>query len=140
MIFCDLDHFKSFNQMNAFSRGDELLTLVAAILSSLSEHPWRGYGRDAYRIGGDEFMILLPGKNLQTARDLAEEARLKIRELPTVLGATQADAHPLSARFAVAAWDDGQAPAYPALCEAAERVLRDPPARDAVVTIGHQTP
>jgi len=61
VIFCDLDHLKYFNYENAPSLGDELLRRAATILSSRSEHAWHGHRRHAYRIGGDEFMIRLPG-------------------------------------------------------------------------------
>lgn len=129
LVFCDLDHFANFNHRNGHSRGDELLRLVASVLRSVTEQAARHDERAAYRIGGEEFLILLSGSDLHEAEALAQEARRKIKELPT-----QSEG-PFSARFAIAAWTDGQAPTFASLLDAAEDSLRRSPKRDAVVII-----
>lgn len=70
LLFVDLDHFKSINDSLGHHVGDALLVDVAKrIVEPLSE------GHIAARIGGDEFVILLPnlGKEMTPAQDKAAE-------------------------------------------------------------------
>jgi diguanylate cyclase (GGDEF)-like protein len=62
----DLDDFKFHNDRHGHVRGDELLKHVAAVLSK-----GRVENR-AYRIGGDEFAVLLPHTDLEGARTFAQ--------------------------------------------------------------------
>ena len=138
VIFCDLDHLAYINLENGYMLTDELLRLVAVIFGSRTSGSLCHWRR-TYRLGGDEFMIRLPGADLATAQALADDARRKVKRLPTVLEAVQADDHPLTARFAIAAWPDGQAPSYAELREAAENALRLVE-RDAVISISIPEP
>jgi GGDEF domain-containing protein len=52
----DIDHFKRFNDNYGHDTGDEVLRLVASNLARVTG------GGQAYRCGGEEFMILFPGK------------------------------------------------------------------------------
>ena len=59
-VALDLDHFKQINDVYGHARGDEVLAEVGALLKSLL--------RDSdfvARVGGEEFMLLLP----DTGRD-----------------------------------------------------------------------
>ena len=132
VILCDLDHFAAFNDTNGHKQGDELLRLVATTLAPRKED---APSHEAYRIGGDEFLIRIPGADLQTARALAEEARRKIKLLPADLQAAQPEDNPLTASFVVAAWREGQAPSHTTLLATAGLVLGRPATRDAVVSI-----
>ncbi len=58
MIFLDFDDFKKVNDSMGHLEGDLLLTTAARYLQDAS--PARGH---AYRYGGDEFIIFLPGEN-----------------------------------------------------------------------------
>jgi diguanylate cyclase (GGDEF)-like protein len=55
----DIDHFKKFNDTYGHETGDQVLRLVAAKLAGVT-----GGGR-AYRVGGEEFSILFPGKSVK---------------------------------------------------------------------------
>ncbi len=55
----DIDHFKKFNDNYGHETGDQVLRLVAARLAGVT-----GGGR-AYRVGGEEFSILFPGKSVK---------------------------------------------------------------------------
>lgn len=69
VIFLDLDHFKEVNDSLGHDSGDELLQTVAKrLLSSVRA------GQDTVaRMGGDEFVVLLPG--LESTGDLATVAQ-----------------------------------------------------------------
>ena len=58
----DIDHFKKFNDTYGHETGDQVLRLVAAKLATVT-----GGGR-AYRVGGEEFSILFPGKVSERSR------------------------------------------------------------------------
>ncbi len=86
---CDLDNLSPFNHANNHVLGDELLRLVAAVLtSSTATHRGHRWGHHRYQIGGHDFFIRLPGADAQTAIQLADDARVKIKRLASVLGAS----------------------------------------------------
>ena len=69
-IAADIDHFKRVNDEHGHARGDAVLAQVAQRL--------RGRLRAfdlAYRVGGEEFLVLLPGASADEAAALAEGLR-----------------------------------------------------------------
>jgi diguanylate cyclase len=70
LLFCDIDHFKAFNDSWGHRMGDEVLRLVGQAIEQLSH----GVGYPA-RYGGEEFVIVLPNRKLESARDVAERMR-----------------------------------------------------------------
>jgi len=70
MVVGDLDHFKAINDSAGHSTGDAVLRDVAALLRS----QLRAFDL-AYRIGGEEFLVLLPGSGLAQSAVLAEQLR-----------------------------------------------------------------
>ena len=76
----DIDHFKKFNDTYGHETGDQVLRLVAAKLAGVT-----GGGR-AYRVGGEEFSILFPGKSvkdvlphLELLRSVIEASHFQVR-------------------------------------------------------------
>jgi diguanylate cyclase (GGDEF)-like protein len=76
----DIDHFKKFNDTYGHDTGDQVLRLVAGKLAGVT-----GGGR-AYRVGGEEFSILFPGKSakdvmphLDLLRNVVEVATFRVR-------------------------------------------------------------
>ncbi len=65
----DIDHFKRFNDIYGHETGDQVLRMVAGRLAQVS-----GGGR-AYRVGGEEFTILFPGKSLKEVQPHLEQLR-----------------------------------------------------------------
>jgi diguanylate cyclase (GGDEF)-like protein len=70
LLLCDLDLFKSINDEHGHQRGDSVLVEAAeAIRRSL--RPTEA----VYRVGGEEFLVLLPGCDLDRAMPVAERVR-----------------------------------------------------------------
>jgi len=73
VILADLDHFKTINDTFGHLEGDSVLQAAARTISSSI----RGYD-SAGRYGGEEFLIILPGCDLQMAKGRAEQIRLLV--------------------------------------------------------------
>jgi diguanylate cyclase (GGDEF)-like protein len=77
VVLGDLDRFKDINDREGHQVGDAVLREIA--------YRWRTTLRAydlAYRIGGEEFVVLLPGATAGEARALAESLREVIRAEP----------------------------------------------------------
>jgi len=76
LCMIDIDHFKSINDTLGHGCGDEVLKEVArTCLAALRE------GEPLGRFGGEEFVVAIPGANLEQARRIAERLRKKVAEL-----------------------------------------------------------
>jgi diguanylate cyclase (GGDEF)-like protein/PAS domain S-box-containing protein len=74
MMF-DIDYFKSINDTYGHDMGDKVLVDLSALVSSSireSDH--------IYRVGGEEFIILLSNTDLDSAKILAEKVRSKVEK------------------------------------------------------------
>src|SRR6202011_4884166 len=77
VIVGDLDHFKEINDTHGHSVGDVVLKEVAYMLRK----QLRAFDL-AYRLGGEEFLILLPGSDIAHAENLAERLRARVGSEP----------------------------------------------------------
>jgi len=77
IAFCDLDDFKRINDSYGHEAGDEVLKHVTTMIKR--ELP----GCDICRWGGEEFVILLNGCDLVTAKGQVERLRKSIESNPT---------------------------------------------------------
>ena len=77
LIICDVDHFKPYNDTYGHQKGDTCLRRVA---SALQASMYRGTDFVA-RYGGDEFVVLLPGVDLDVATRVAERMRVEVASL-----------------------------------------------------------
>lgn len=68
----DIDHFKKFNDTYGHTVGDQVLKFTAALMKST------GGGGKAFRYGGEEFVIIFPGKKLDEAAMYLEQLRIQI--------------------------------------------------------------
>lgn len=85
VMFIDLDRFKEVNDRLGHGAGDELLVQVAQRLAEeVSQRP-----NILVRLGGDEFLIVLPGCSLRDLLAIADTILLTL-EKPFVLAAGQA--------------------------------------------------
>lgn len=76
LLMLDLDHFKDFNDRYGHPMGDEALKTAAAILQRTADN----YHGIAARIGGEEFMAVIPGADGDAMRQYAECVINQIRE------------------------------------------------------------
>jgi diguanylate cyclase (GGDEF)-like protein len=90
LVLCDLDEFKALNDRSGHLVGDEELVRFASTLTASIRH-----ADFAYRIGGDEFALIL-----------VEAAETEARSVIDRIGATLAEGNPvLRASFGVAVFE-----------------------------------
>lgn len=75
----DIDHFKAINDQGGHDLGDAVLREVADTLSEESRA-----GDVLARVGGEEFLVVLPRADLLTAGAVAERLRIAVEALPPV--------------------------------------------------------
>jgi len=75
LILLDIDHFKEYNDNNGHQKGDEALFIIARVI----EYSIRDIDT-AYRYGGEEMCVLLPGTELTGAIEVAERIRKNVEE------------------------------------------------------------
>ncbi len=80
LIFSDLDFFKEYNDSLGHPAGDECLKKVAGVMKSLVRRP----ADLAARLGGEEFVIMLPMTSLEDSVHIAEKVREKIENLKII--------------------------------------------------------
>ncbi len=98
VLFCDLDHFKRYNDSNGHSAGDAVLREAAHLI----EQSVRNVDIAA-RYGGEEFVVVLVETEKETALAVAERIRERIREAGFTAGGV-----PLTVSIGVSAYpEDG---------------------------------
>ncbi|MCM3791407.1 EAL domain-containing protein [Domibacillus indicus] len=75
LLFLDLDRFKFINDTLGHSAGDYVIKSVANRISSLLKK-----GEIMSRIGGDEFLLLLPNTNRETANEFVQAIQRKLEK------------------------------------------------------------
>ncbi|MCD9030271.1 GGDEF domain-containing protein [Luteimonas sp. Y-2-2-4F] len=73
LLAFDLDHFKQVNDRHGHAAGDWALRQVAAVCQALC-----GPHDRIARLGGEEFAILMPGRDAVAGRRVAEEALARL--------------------------------------------------------------
>lgn len=73
VVIFDIDHFKAVNDTHGHAAGDDVLKIVASmVLDEVREDDV------VARVGGEEFVVLLPDTDVESARHFAERLRLNI--------------------------------------------------------------
>jgi diguanylate cyclase (GGDEF)-like protein len=96
----DVDHFKSINDQHGHPAGDEVLRTIAAHLRAQVPEP-AFFGR----LGGEEFLVVLPGADTAAALAAGERLREAIRGLE--MSQWFADGLGITASLGVATQRDG---------------------------------
>jgi diguanylate cyclase (GGDEF)-like protein len=117
VIVADIDHFKELNDSFGHAAGDALLK----DLSYQLRKTLRAFDL-FYRIGGEEFLVLLPGADDAQAAAVAEELRAAVCRL-------ESGGRRVTMSFGVAASETGEAFRYEAVFGRADEALYD--AKDA---------
>jgi diguanylate cyclase len=79
IVFMDLDHLKDINDTHGHAVGDQVL---ASVVQHVTEH-LRPYDK-VFRYGGDEFLISLPGADLEVGLKVIGHIREQIAEATIV--------------------------------------------------------
>ena len=70
LLMVDVDYFKNLNDTLGHQAGDDLLRSIGQVIRSTIRDT-----DTAYRYGGDEFVILLPGADMVSAKALSDRLR-----------------------------------------------------------------
>jgi diguanylate cyclase (GGDEF)-like protein len=109
MVFIDLDRFKEVNDRFGHLAGSWTLQKVAQLLAGKAPA-----AAMLARYGGDEFVVILPGANLERATETAETLRLAIGEAvffdPSAEGDRATPLPSITASLGVASYRDHLAP------------------------------
>lgn len=100
LLMFDLDHFKNINDRFGHSAGDAaLIAVVQTLQSGLRETDVLG------RIGGEEFIAILPALELDACRATAERLRTAVEQINLVF---EECAVPISISIGVGSYRDGE--------------------------------
>jgi diguanylate cyclase (GGDEF)-like protein len=102
VAIADLDRFKELNDAYGHACGDQVLSVVGELLKERLRP-----GDTLGRWGGEEFIFVLPGTDLQTALGLMEDVRASIEAALIVCGD---HSHRVTSSFGVADGGDDGAP------------------------------
>jgi diguanylate cyclase len=104
LLLADIDHFKLFNDSHGHQIGDQVLRLVAQVLTQSVK------GRDlAARYGGEEFAVILPQTDLDGARQLAEQIRKTVASNRIRLRSSRRQLGTITLSVGCAQFDRGEA-------------------------------
>jgi two-component system, cell cycle response regulator len=96
-IMLDIDHFKRVNDVYGHSVGDRAIREIASLIS--------GTGEIVGRLGGEEFAMLLAGRDLAGGKYVAERMR---QEVMTLRLPADGKIVTLTASFGVSEWVAGE--------------------------------
>jgi diguanylate cyclase (GGDEF)-like protein len=97
LLVIDIDHFKRINDTHGHDVGDEVLRKVVTAVASRKRR-----SDLLFRMGGEEFLLLLPGAPLDQAQKIAEELRQRLAHAELLPG------EPVTVSIGVSALRRGQ--------------------------------
>ncbi|HRO50929.1 MAG TPA: GGDEF domain-containing protein, partial [Hyphomicrobium sp.] len=97
LIMCDIDHFKRVNDMFGHDVGDEIIRALARVIETSVRDT-----DSVARYGGEEFAIILPGTELQRAKETAERIRRQFGAKQFAIRKTNQKIGNVTASFGVA--------------------------------------
>jgi diguanylate cyclase (GGDEF)-like protein len=122
LILLDLDHFKRVNDHHGHAAGDRALEVVGAMLALAQNDRIQ-----AYRIGGEEFALLVQGHSDAAAEALGRQLLAQVREVRMVLPAdSDATGGPAGRTASGVAAPVGERPTFRLTCSAGLARLEGP--------------
>ncbi|MCP1626522.1 GGDEF domain-containing protein [Pseudomonas nitroreducens] len=115
LLMVDLDHFKFINDRYGHPLGDEVIRHTASLLRNYTRT-----GDSVARLGGEEFLLLLPDTSQPQARVIAEKVRRLLEETPLPM---KDGLLYLTASFGIACLEAGIPGTYEGLYAAADKAL-----------------
>ncbi|MBB4866237.1 diguanylate cyclase (GGDEF)-like protein [Pseudomonas nitritireducens] len=115
LLMVDLDHFKFINDRYGHPLGDEVIRHTATLLRNYTRT-----GDSVARLGGEEFLLLLPDTSQPQARVIAEKVRRLLEETPLPM---KDGLLYLTASFGIACLEAGTPGTYENLYAAADKAL-----------------
>ncbi|WP_440466733.1 GGDEF domain-containing protein [Pseudomonas sp. YH-1] len=115
LLMVDLDHFKFINDRYGHPLGDEVIRHTATLLRNYTRT-----GDSVARLGGEEFLLLLPDTSQPQARVIAEKVRRLLEETPLPM---KDGLLYLTASFGIACLEAGVPGTYEGLYAAADKAL-----------------
>jgi diguanylate cyclase (GGDEF)-like protein len=115
LLMVDLDHFKFINDRYGHPLGDEVIRHTANLLRNYTRT-----GDSVARLGGEEFLLLLPDTSQSQARTIAEKVRRLLEETPLPI---KDNLLYLTASFGIACLEAGTPGTYESLYAAADKAL-----------------
>lgn len=100
----DIDHFKKFNDEFGHLIGDVILRRIAKLLQEVMDS-----AGEAFRYGGEEFLILIPDTDLNSAHSIVEEIRSRVEKLRFVSAKTKEKLPRLTISGGVSGYVPGEA-------------------------------
>ena len=96
VLMIDADHFKAFNDRHGHQGGDDALRAVAKVICANVRRP----GDLVARYGGEEFSVILAETDSTGARQIAENIREAVEQMPLVAGAET----PITVSIGMSTW------------------------------------
>jgi diguanylate cyclase (GGDEF)-like protein len=96
VLMIDADHFKAFNDHHGHQAGDEALRALAEVIRANIHRPTDMVAR----YGGEEFSVILAETDNDGARQIAENIREQVEQLPSVAG----DDRPMTVSIGISTW------------------------------------
>ncbi|MEG0853578.1 MAG: GGDEF domain-containing protein [Angelakisella sp.] len=113
ILFFDVNNLKQINDLQGHEQGDLLIISAAHIITHIFQ------GSPVYRIGGDEFIVILEGESYEARRQLLESFTAALAEY----NADERHAQKLSIAYGIAARPTGQSIAYEAVFKRSEKAM-----------------
>ena len=95
LIMFDIDFFKQVNDTHGHDIGDEVLKEYTKLISKLLRS-----GDEFCRIGGEEFIVILPHSNIENALKIADKLRCAVERHKKIL--------PITMSFGVVEYEEGE--------------------------------
>ncbi|WP_448089453.1 diguanylate cyclase [Pseudomonas azerbaijanoccidentalis] len=115
VLMIDADHFKAFNDRHGHQAGDQALRALAGVIKANVHRPTDLVAR----YGGEEFSVVLAETDSEGARQIAEQIREQVQQLPLMAGNEQ----PMSVSIGISTWTTASDISLEQLLFAADKAL-----------------